>query len=77
MDSSVVSHRRATLRRPCCWALVRLDDVIRLEGVNEVARELLGFFAEYGKAPSDRDPLGGLTTAIVVRRCTLNRQYPC
>jgi hypothetical protein len=56
---------------------VRLDDVIRLEGVNEVARELLGFFAEYGKAPSDRDPLGGLTTAIVVRRCTLNRQYPC
>ena len=30
-------------------ALVRLDDVICLEGVNEVARELLGFFAEYGR----------------------------
>jgi predicted Zn-dependent peptidase len=46
-------------------ALVRLDDVICLEGVNEVARELLGFFAEYGTAPEDRDPVGGLTTAIV------------
>ena len=39
-------------------ALVRLDDVIRLEGVNEVARELLGFFAEYGKGPDEKDPLG-------------------
>ena len=46
-------------------ALVRLDDVIRLEGVNEVARELLGFFAEYGKSPDEKDQLGGLTTAIV------------
>ena len=46
-------------------ALVRLDDVICLEGVNEVARELLGFFAEYGAAPEERDPNGGLTTAIV------------
>jgi len=46
-------------------ALVRLDDVICLEGVNEVARELLGFFAEYGAAPEERDPAGGVTTAIV------------
>jgi len=46
-------------------ALVRLDDVISLECVNEVARELLGFFAEYGKAAAERDPLGGITTAIV------------
>ena len=46
-------------------ALMRLDDVICLEGVNEVARELLGFFAEYGKDAEERDPLGGLTTAIV------------
>ena len=46
-------------------ALVRLDDVICLEGVNEVARELLGFFAEYGKPERERDPVGGLTTAIV------------
>ena len=27
---------------------------------------LPGFFAEYGKAAGARDPLGGLTTAIVV-----------
>ena len=33
--------------------------------VNEVARELLGFFAEYGAAPEERDPAGGVTTAIV------------
>jgi hypothetical protein len=46
-------------------ALVRLDDVIRMEGVNEVARELLGFFGEYGAAPEEKDALGGLTTAIV------------
>ena len=46
-------------------ALLRLDDVICLEGVNEVARELLGFFAEYGKDATERDPVGGLTTAIV------------
>ena len=46
-------------------ALVRLDDVICLEGVNEVARELLGFFADYGAAPEERDPAGGVTTAIV------------
>jgi len=46
-------------------ALLRLDDVISLDCVNEVARELLGFFAEYGAAPDERDPLGGLTTAIV------------
>ena len=46
-------------------ALVRLDDVIRLEGCNDVARELLGFFAEYGKPIEERDPCGGLTTAIV------------
>ena len=46
-------------------ALVRLSDIISLECVNEVARELLGFFAEYGKEADERDPLGGLTTAIV------------
>jgi hypothetical protein len=40
-------------------ALVRLDDVISLECINEVARELLGFFSEYGSPIDERDPLGG------------------